>query len=500
MTCHHQLSSGHFFRAMRLVAAVLVLLVMSGCGKDKGPEPVGFGAVSGTVRLPFSQAASAAPAAGARVRVFGGDFDTTTTADTLGTYTIQSVPARTMSVSATAGECFEVTRSGIFVRKNETTTVDLSLESHTEFDSIPLPLAGAVRMEISPSATWGVLLYDSAVVWPKHVTLVRIRLADAAVDQVEFNDLIDAFDIRFIGNDEVVFNFLSASGFGLRFVNLATLTADGSDIVYDSNRDGFGGRLTLDGSRQHVFVTHTVLRVSDRLTYVGKVFACSVAERMLVDADNDPSNGIVAFDTALVRGSLAWPNNIAFDDLGHEILVGNRNAGYTTAIDWTFWGTFDRRAGLVAPVAGVRKVAMNQQDQRLQVRYLDFADGVGIAADHQYSEMVRYQSGDDGSKLLYTETAASLKSEDHFHFLTIVPSRQSWFTLFEDITQSDNQKWQTAVEERSLSTLRRVNRYESHLFVLPDRGQPRAFAVDAVHKHLYVGYRNRPILEVFCLP
>lgn len=498
MTCQHQLSGGFFLRAINLVVAGLVLLVVSGCGKDNGAQPVGFGAVSGTVHLPFGQTASAAPAVGARVRVFGGDFDTTTTTDTLGIYTIQSVPARTMSVSAMAGECFTATRSGFSVRKNETTTVDLSLESHAEFDSIPLPLAGAVRMEISPSATWGVLLYDSAAAWPKHVTLVRINLADAVIDQVEFNDLTDAFDIRFIGNDEVVFNFLSASGYGLRFVNLATLAADGSDLVYESNGNGFGGRLILDGSRQHVFVTHTVLQVTDRLTYVGKVFAYSVAERTPVDADNNPNNGHVTFDTALVRGSLAWPYNIAFDDVRHEILVGNRNSDYITAIDWNLWGRFDRTAGLVAPTTGVRKISMSRQIPVFQVWFLDFADGVGIAASPQHSDIVRYRSGDDAGGLGYTETTSSLKSENHF--LTIVPSRQSWFTLFEDITPSDDQKWRTAVEERSLSTLVRTNRYESRFFVLPDRGQPRAFAVDAVHKHLYVGYRNRPILEVFCLP
>jgi 6-phosphogluconolactonase (cycloisomerase 2 family) len=59
---------------------------------------------------------------------------------------------------------------------------------------------------------------------------------------------------------------------------------------------------------------------------------------------------------------------------------------------------------------------------------------------------------------------------------------------------------QTAVEERSWSTLHRLYRFESHHFVLPDRGIPRAFAVDATNKRLYVAYQNRPMMEVFCLP
>jgi len=281
---------------------------------------------------------------------------------------------------------------------------------------------------------------------------------------------------------------------------LNSMAAAGGDVLYDTNVTGFTdpivlGHIVLDNTAEHVFVAHAL----QPPYFVGKVYAVSVADRRLIDADNNPDDGNPAFDALLVRNSIGWAYSIAYDDVRHEILVGNRDdAGFVTAIAWEKWGTFDRAAHLTLPTPGVRTVSLGAQLPPFQAWFLDFAGGTGIALWPQYTVALLLRSGASAADLTYTDATVTMTSDSHF--LTIIPSRQSWFTLFADFTEWDETKRQIAVEERSWSTLRRIYRYESHHFNLPDKGLPRSFAVDAAGKKLYVAYSNRPVIEVFCLP
>jgi hypothetical protein len=481
-------------RIIRGAMLGMILLAITSCSSDGGTEPTGFGAVTGTVRTFSVSATSGLSQAIATVRVSGGGFDSTTSTDVNGIYIMGDVPARTVTVSASLSDCMAGSRSGVVVVKNDTITADVTLEFQADNDTIPLPGSGAVKMELVPDGHRAILLYDVSDDSPGAPSLVSVDLTTGASSRTEFTDLDQVFDMQLAGNNMVVFNYLGPAGFGLRFVNLNSMAATGGDVVYDTNVTSFAGHIALDNSGEHVFVAHAL----QPPYFVGKVYAVSVAERKLLDADNNPNDGNAAFDTLLVRRSLGWAYSIAYDDIHHEILVGNWNAGFITAIAWEKWGTFDRSAHLAVPTPGVRIVTVNAQENQFQPWFLGFASGVGITVWPQNSIAERFQSGAGASDLFYADPTVSIASTSHF--LTVVPSRQSWFTICQDLTESDGDKRQTAVEERSWSTLHRMYRFESHHFTLPDRGFPRAFAADAVGRKLYVAYSNRPIIEVFCLP
>ena len=471
-------------------------LVFTGCNSDGGSKPTGYGAVTGYVWLSESMAASGSPVAGAQVHISGGGFDTTAVTDTNGIYLVEEVPTRTVTIWASSGACFTSPESQVTIKKADTVVINLLLPSRVDTDTIPLPGSGAARMEIVPGGGRAVLLYDSTGSAPRHPSIVTVDLATGVSQKTEFTDIAEAFDLRLAGTNTAVFNFRSGAGFGVRFVNLASMTAAAGDAIYSTDPNGFGGHLVLDNSFEHVFVAHAI---QQGFNYIGKVFAISVADRKVLDADNDSTDGNAAFDTLLVRHSLGWAYSIAFDDSRHEILVGNRDLLYVTAIDWTKWGTFDRTAHLAAPIPGVREVTLGTPISQFQAWYLGFEGGVGIAARPQTTDMIGFESGADQGAVSLTVANEFLKSDNLF--LTVVPSRRSWFTLFEeDEIVGSVAMTLTAVEERSWSTLERINRFESHHFLRPSPGVPRAFAVDATNRKLYVAYRNQPFLEVFCLP
>jgi DNA-binding beta-propeller fold protein YncE len=449
------------------------------------------------VLLPFQNATSGAPVAGAQVQIAGGDFDSTTSTDSNGVYFMDDVPARTVTISASVTACLSGSRSNVVVRKADTVIADVTLESHADADSIPLPRAGAARMEIAPAGGRAVLLYDGTSTGQSHPSVAAVDLNSGAVTTLEFPDLTEAYDIRFIDDGEFAFNFHDSRGYGLRFVSFPIMASTG-DFRYCDTAGGLPGRLTLGPSGEVIFVTHQIFQASAQgVIKAGKVYAVSIPGRRFVDADNDTTDGETAFDTSLALGSLAYPYYIAYDPLRGEILVGNHDGGFLTAIAWSEWGRFVRQSK--PATQGVRKIPMNAEQPSFQVWFFGFAGGIGIAGGPQTPPAtVRYESGEVSGNLTYSDVSVNMSSDNHF--LTVVPSRQSWFTLCQDVTESDIFKRQTAVEERSWNTLHRLYRFESRHFVMPDRGQPRAFAVDAANKKLYVAYRNRPILEVFCLP
>lgn len=480
-----------------LIGLVGLMLCLSGCSKTT--DPPGFGAVTGAVRLPFTAAASGAPAMGAQVRITAGGFDSTIAADSSGIFLMDHVPAGTASVTATLTSCFSGSRTGVRVVKNDTVTADVTMASQLDADTIALPVIVSTsaprQMELVPGGNQAILLYDTSAVSPLPPSLLSVNLATGVAQLTQFTDLRQAYDLKVVGPNLAVFSFLSIAGFGLRFVDLTTMTKSGRDVLYDSVPIGLPGHIAMDNTSEHVFVAHARWQGT---SFVGKVYAVSVTQRELVDADNNPGDGSAAFDTLLIRRSVGRAYNIAYDNSTDEILVANNDAGFITAISWNKWGTFDRAAHATMPVPGVRSIRVNAQIEQFQPWFLGIGDGSGVALWPQNAWAVRFSSGSGAADLAYTDPTVAMSSE--VHYLTVVPSRQSWFTLFSDFTEPDVDKQQRAVEERSLNTLHRLYRFQSHHFVLPDRGFPRTFAVDAANKRLYVAYSNRPILEVFCLP
>ena len=483
--------------AIRLPSLVIIAVALIGCSKST--DPTGSGALTGVVRVPYTTAATGAPAIGAQVRVTGGDFDSLTTSDSTGTFFLAQVPVGTVSITASLTSCFSGSKTGVQIIKDDTTSVDVTMQSQSDVDTISLPpiveTGSARHMELVPGANRAIMLYDTSGFSPLPPSLLSVNLTGGATQLSQFPDLRQCYDLKIVSANLAVFSFLSEAGFGLRFVDLGTMAKSGNDVIYDAVPNGFPGHIVLDNSAQHIFIAHARQQGP---FFSGKVYAVSVAERTVIDADNNPSDGNTAFDTTLIRQSVGWVYGIAYDNSTNEILVANRDAGFITAISWSKWGTFDRGAHLALPTIGVRAIRVTTQLDQFQPWFLGFDGGTGIALWPQSAAGVRFRSGAATADLAYTDPTVAMSSEAHF--LVVVPSRQSWFTLFSDFMEPNVDKQQRAVEERSLSTLHRLYRYESHHFNLPDRGNPRTFAVDAANKKLYVAYANRPILEVFCLP
>lgn len=479
---------------------ILLLLVLSigGCGSDNGTKPEQFGAVGGVVQLPLALEASDQPVEGASVYFQAGDFDTVTTTDAEGVYFLDQVPARQATLSATFGSCLSVTRT-ITVRANDTISADLSLESHALFDTLSVGWAGASRMEIDPAANRAILLFGAAA--PGGPRIVNIDLATGQYDHADLSDLTDVYDLKIINSNEVVFNFKSDAGYGLRFYDPVAMAKIGEDAIYPSAQGSqldLEGRLALDAARQTVFVTHAI---RDGRVIAGKVFAIGVPQQQLIDADNDIFNGEFAFDSSLVKNSLRWAYNIGFDDAANEILVGNRTSPTVTAIDWDMWGQFDRDSGLTVPTAGVRVIDMEppppyNEDESYGVEIWGFAGGNGIAMKSLPGKVpiLRYESGEDTWSNYYVETAIYPATTNNA--VKLVPERQSWFTAFRDPSR-EFEGVITAIEERPFDSLERLYRFESRHLEEPS---PSAFAIDTENKLLYVAYGQATYIEVFCLP
>ncbi len=496
------MTADHVKRACQIASTPMIMLLIlsiGGCSSGGGTKPTQFGAVEGVVRLPFKLAASGEPIEGATVHIQAGDFDTVTTTDASGAFFLDQVPARQADLSATLDPCFSVTQS-VVVRAKDTVTADISLQSHADFDTISISWAGALRMEIDPSANRAILLFGAAA---RGGTpgIASVDLSTGQHTNTDLPDLTDVYDLKIINSNEVVFNCKSAAGYGLRFFNPVTMTKIGEDAIYPTAQEGqsdIEGRLALDAAHENVFVTHVIRQ--DR-TINGKVYAVAVTQQQLIDADNDIFNGEFAFDANLVANSILSAYNIAFDDATNEILVGNRTSPTVTAIDWSQWGEFDRDAGLSVPTAGVRVIDMAppppyNDDQSYGVEVWGFAGGDGIAIKSFSAKVpiLHYESGKDTWSNYFVETTISPSLTNHV--VKIIPERQTWFTSFQDPSRQF-EGVVTAIEERPFDSLQRLYRYESRFI---DQPNPTAFAIDAQRNLLYVAYGQQSYLEVFCLP
>jgi len=490
-------AAGRFWVRVFTVASTAALAV--GCG-DGGNGPTKFGAVAGTVYLPFELSAALKPAVGATVRLSVGDFDTSTVTGDAGTFFFDQVPARTVRLVASLGTCLADTQVAVRVTEGDTTAADVTLSSSPSSNCFGLPFAGAARMEIDPASNRAVLLYDAAYTSAdrSHPAIVVVDLTSGEGSTHEFADLDDVYDLVLVSGTEAVFNFKSATGFGLRFFDVAAMTASRADVIFETDLSFQGGRIALDDLHERLFVTVGNQPV---FTPVGKVYALSLVTGLWLDADNDPADGDFAFDDDLVAGALGWAYNIAFDPAAGEILVGSRvvpflQSPFLTAISVSKWGTFDRDSNLTAPTPGVRKINMDPGEgfTGFAVEYWDFAGGIGVAAKSLSGRagMVTYTSGGTTFTTKLVEENTQLVADNQF--LTIIPERQTWFTLIEDPGRP--QAVRKSIEERELSTLQRHNRYETRFLEDPPL-VPRGFAVNTQTQRLYVAYQNSPILEVF---
>ncbi len=476
-----------------LAVAVMISGCLGSCGGG-GNGKTKTGRVEGTAYLPFSLTASLQPAADVRVRLSGGDYLETVTTGTDGRFAFDDVPARTLTALLTPTSCLADTQFSISVIANDTLSLEIALKGDASGGCLAIPFAGAARMEIDPASNRGALLYDTAV----HSTpaLMVIDLASGATQVSEFSDLTDVFDLAFISSNVVVFNcFKVGQGFYLRFWNVQTMTSHRADVMYAPFRalpaaDLFG-KLAVSPSGGDVFVSH---RMRQGATFDGKIYCINVAQGVYTDADNSVLNGEFAFDPDLVASSINWPYGLAIDQAKDELLVGNYLDTLVIAIDLARWGTFDRDDNLVAPTPGVRKISMSNGVAGFKPWFWGFAGAAGVAANPSYG-FSTYVSGGAGAATTGFESSIQLTSPTQH--LVVDPDRGSWFTLVDDPARS--QAVRRSVEERSLTTLAKLQQYETQFTVLPEL-KPRAFAVNSQTNKLYVTYDNRAIIEVFSLP
>lgn len=478
------------------VLFAVFMLALGGCSSDNGPRPVEFGAVKGTVVLPFKFAAAGEPVEGASVRITAGDFDTTAITDAGGQFVLGPVPAGSVLLSATLGTCLSDVRSGFNVPANDTARIDLTLASSADFDTIAVGLVGASSMALEPFGNRAVLLVDSTARGGAAPSVIVVNLTTGESERADQPDLTDVYDLAVINSNLIVFNFLSPTGYGLRFFDPVAMAKSGNDVYYHFTQATHAGKLALDTDRTRVFVTHGI---REGAQVIGRVWAIDVAQRNLIDADDNAFDLIFSFDNNLVGGALGWPYGIGLDPATSEILVANRQSKSVTAIDWNMWGNFDREAGLTVPTQGVRRInitPMSADSIGFGVEVWGFGGGYGIAAKtlSGAAPILRYSSGGTSADLMHTETSILPASLNHS--VKVVPQRQSWFSMFRDPSRLSAGR-QFAIEERSTATLRRVYRYESRFVNDPT---PTAFAIDPDRGLLYVAYRTRRMIEVFCLP
>lgn len=475
--------------------AILTLTLLSGCSSGDGNGPAGFGTVKGTVHLPFKFAAANEPVEGATVLITAGDFDTTATTDANGQFVVGSIPSGTAAVTATLGTCLAEHFPSVSVPANDTLRLTITLASDADFDTIPVPWAGAIRMELEPANNRAIMLIDAASTGGAPEVVV-VDLSTGQAQSALQTGLTDVYDLAVVGPNLVVFNFLAPEGHCLRFFNPSTMEKVGNDVLYFPEQTVHPGKIALDDLRENVFVTHGV-RLGTQVA--GRVWAVNIAQRQMIDVDDDIFDLVFSFDTNLVAGSLGWSYGISFDAATQEILVASRQSKFITAIDWTMWGDFDREANLSIPTTGVRRIPIVPQSGDsvgFGVEIWGFAGGYGIAAKRLSgtAPFLRYSSGGSAADMMFTETAIAPASTNHT--LKVIPERQSWFSMFRDPDRANNGV-QHAIEERSTATLQRVYRYES-MYI--DDATPTAFAVDTDNGLLYVAYSGRKAIEVFCLP
>ncbi|GAB4328967.1 MAG: hypothetical protein Kow0074_25190 [Candidatus Zixiibacteriota bacterium] len=472
-------------------------------GNGNGNGPSNPGAVRGVVQLPFKLSAFGEPVEGADVHLVAGDLDTTTTTDANGEFLFGEVPSGNARVDVTFGSCLSVTRVDITVTEDDTTDLILELRSHTDIDSVTIGWSNATRMEVSPDGNRIVLLYNAAA---RGGTpgLATVDLATKTVTTRELAGITDVFDLKFVRSDLAVFNYREGEFYRVQFFDPVTLNQSGDDVQYhNSSGIQHDGRLVPLPNGLDVFVTHGTRELANPGTVIGWVYCVSVTQRNLNDADDDIFNGEFAFNNGLVAGALKWPYNISYDAARGEILVGNRDSTIVTAIDLSHWGSFDRAAGLSMPATGVRHIQMSPPqvyiDQGYSVLEWAFKDGSGVAMRTTGGDRVpilRYTSGNPASDLFIIDSVSFPASNNHL--VKIVPERNSWLSIFRDPNRSFNGNV-IAVEERSMSTLKRVYRYESqYLDVL--QPTPTAYDVDPLAGVIYIAYKERDWIEVYCLP
>jgi hypothetical protein len=481
---------------LALVISAMISGCLGSCGGGGGNGKTKTGHVEGTVYLPFTLTASLQPASDVQVRLSGGDYLETVTTGTDGRFGFDDVPARTLTLLITPASCLADSQLSVSVVADDTLNLEVTLEGDVSGGCLAIPFAGAERMEIDQATNQAVLLYDTTI--HSNPALMVVDLATGAAQVSEFTDIDDVFDLAFISSSVVVFNcFKAGQGFYLRFWDIQTMTSYRADVQYAPYRgappaiDDLFGKLAVTPSGSDVFVSH---RMRQGATFDGKIYCINVAQGVYTDADQNALDGEFAFDPDLVAGSINWPYGLAIDGATGELLVGNYLDTLVIAINLTDWGTFDRDANLVAPIPGVRKIPMSSGVAGFKPWFWGFAGGRGVAANPSYGYST-YVSGGSGAATTGFEPNVQLTSPTQH--LAIDPVRGSWFTLVFDASRP--QAVQRSVEERSLTTLAKLRRYETQFTVLPEL-RPRAFAVNSQTSNLYVTYDNRAIIEVFPLP
>ncbi len=471
-----------------VLIAMLFVTALSGCGDDDPNVVDKLGRVDGIVYLPFEIAAALQPAAGVVVNLAGGDYSMNRTTDAEGRYGFNDVPIGAKTLTFSPAACLADTHAAVTVLEADTVSINMTLTGDVSGDCLSLPFAGAARMEINQTTNVAVLLYDTAV-RPKPA-LLTVDLTTGAVSSHEFDDLTNVYDLKFLSGSVVVFNCLKGGSYYLRFWNVSTMAEYRGDIFYTNQLVRVGGKLAVTPNALDVFVTH---QTRNQTVLDGQVYCLNVLTGTYTDADNATLDGNFAFDSSLVGASVDWPYGIALDESNFELLVANYNDTVIVAISLSHWGTFDRSANLVAPIPGVRKIAMSTGVSGYRPYIWGFSGDRGVAA-HPSFGMLAYESEGTASTAALFEAGISLTSDKNH--LVVFPDRETWYTLVTDPNRP--QSVREAIEERSLTTLAKIERFESRFLETPAL-DPRAFAVNTQTHKLYVAYNNKAIVEVFTL-
>lgn len=474
-----------------LLIASLMIVAISGCGDDDNGGNGGnkFGRVEGVVYLPFEIAAALQPAAGVVVNLAGGDYSQNRTTDAEGKFGFNDVPIGAKTLSYSPAACLADTHAAVTVFEADTVSVSMTLAGDVSGDCISIPFFGAARIEINTATNVAVLLYDTAK-RPKPA-LVVVDLTTGAVSSIEFDDLTSVYDLAFVSGSVVVFNCLKSGSYYLRLWNVSSMEPHRSDIFYTNQQVRVGGRLTVAPNGVDVFVTHQTR--TPALVEDGQIYCLNLLTGTYTDADNASLDGNFAFDSSLVGASVNWPYGVALDENTSELLVANYNDTVIVAISLSHWGTFDRSANLVAPIAGVRKISMSTGVAGFRPYIWGFSGSRGVAA-HPTAGMLAYESEGTAPSATLFETGIGLTSDKNH--LVVFPDRGTWYTLVTDPARP--QSVREAIEERSLTTLAKSDRFESRFLETPAL-DPRAFAVNTQTNRLYVAYNNKAIIEVFTL-
>jgi hypothetical protein len=349
-------------------------------------------------------------------------------------------------------------------------------------DTIALTYENPLEIEIDAARQWALLShYRGASSGP------ALQLVDLDARQVlatRFLSYYEVYDIEFLPNDEACFagRPLDNSGYAVQFVSLPDLTLGTRVLLTDTA--GGHGYLALDTTGRYIYYSHAGGGSKDGL------YRIRISTKAVVDADNDgqPPYG---FDNGLVSGLFDHPARIFFDEASGKLVVANLGGDYITFVDASLWGTLERGAGLVFPIAGTQHLSTASTGMT-GVR----ADGMGAGAGvyvfagttGNFVYLSRFGMSSNGLDLLETVSGRQWRYRNAD---LRVHARDDIFSVF--VLQQDSGG--AGVGQYRLNNLRLVAGTPYRPRVIPDTALC-AVGIDTKNDRLVLGDAHQPRLEL----